>query len=80
MTKAKKAKETKKPICYVCGQSGYGPLEQSQDGSGYRHSYGCSNTTGPVNHHGQPCILRAGKLCQEGYCSNCEIELRSADQ
>jgi hypothetical protein len=26
----------------------------------------------PVNHKGEPCIVDT-KLCQEGYCSNCQI-------
>ena len=26
------------------------------------------------NHKGQPCIVKPNLLCQEGYCSECEVD------
>ncbi len=63
------------PVCSLCGQTGTGPLEASQDGKGYRHSWGCQN------HKGQPCLYRTDvPICQEGLCIRCMIFLEYSEK
>lgn len=80
--------EIKKMRCYVCNQTGHGPL--SRDAYGYRHRYDCSsgnttlkpesNSSIPlVWHKGKMCIVNMSIVCQEDYCIGCMIYLNKVE-